>query len=405
LEVWAILWYTVVEICSQKYPEETFMKRSSLFYGLVLLGSFTLIHPAQAVTITEHTLELNAKPGDVIERSLNLYDDKLKGVTVYASVSNFKPDPASEGSALLVTEPGELKPDRDWVKFDTNTVELPKSGDMIPFNYRIELPTNADPGTHLISLVFSTKPPSADTNSSVVSIGTNLLANIFLRVSGATIDSIDATFKVGTFTNNDPALKPAEREKFFEEKKLFFKPPVDFMLRVENKGNTHQKPDGNIKIQNDIFGRAYDVIPVNADNLIITPGTSRAFVVDSFGKGLMIGKYRAKLTLVYGAPLRDIVKEVDFWIIPVKEIAIALGALLLLIIIIIILRKFGKRREARKEKVIEADIRRTLREEIKQSIREAQQPDKSAETKSSSEPKSEAEPKQPDKPSVPPPVV
>lgn len=381
------------------------MKRKTLLGALMLLGLVVLVRPAQAVTITEHTVELSAKPGDVIERKLNLYDDKLQGATIYASVSNFKPDPDSEGSALLVTDPAELKPDRNWVKLQADKVELPKTGEMVPFTYRIELPADADPGTHLISLVFSTRPPSADPNSSTVSISTNLLVNMFLRVGGATIDSIDTIFKVGTFSGVDANLKPSEREKQFIEKKFFLKPPVDFLLRVENKGNTHQKPDGNIKIQNDLFGRAYDTIPVNKESMIIAPGTSRAFSVGSFGTGLMFGKYRAKLTLIYGDPLRDITKEVDFWIIPVKEIAIALGILLLLIIIIVFIRRISQRKSRAKEKKQEEEMRRALREEIQQTMREAQQASQPDKPKSPEAPKPVDEPKLPDQPSPPPTVV
>jgi hypothetical protein len=386
------------QILYSKNLEKTIMKLKAFSYALVLLGLAVFIQPAQAVTITEHTVELSAKPGDVIERKLNLYDDKLQGATIYTSVSNFKPDPDSEGSALLVTEPAELKPDREWVKLQADKVDLPKTGEMVPFTYRIELPADADPGTHLISLVFSTKPPPADPTSSTVSIGTNLLVNIFLRVGGATIDSVDATFKVGTFSGADSNLKPSDREKMFKEKKFFLKPPVDFLLRVDNKGNTHQKPDGNIRIQNDLFGRAYDTIPVNKESLIIAPGTSRAFTVGSFGTGLMIGKYRAKLTLVYGNPLRDITKEVDFWIIPLKEIAIALGILLILIIIIVFIRRISQRRSRAKEKKQEEEMRRALREEIQQTMREAQQASQPDKPKQPEAPKPDEEPKQPNPP-------
>jgi hypothetical protein len=90
----------------------------------------------------------------------------------------------------------------------------------------------------------------------------------------------------------------------------------------------------------------------------------------------MIGKYRAKLTLIYGDPLRDQTREVVFWIVPVVEIAIALGIIILLIIIIKIIRHYDKKRRERKERMKEEELRKTLREEIQRSIHDATEKEK-----------------------------
>jgi hypothetical protein len=373
------------------------MKKLFLGFLAVLGACLILVRPVSAVTITEHTVELNAQPGDTFERSMQLYDDSGQGAVVYPSIYNFKEDPAREGIALVVTDPNEFKADREWVKVPSDAITLPKEGTLVPFSYKIEVPADADPGTHLLSIVFSTKPPEAGSNGTSVSIGTNVVTNIFLKIAGATVDSIEADFAVGRYTNTDESASLIERQKTFQRKTFFFKPPVDFLISVHNTGNTHQKPDGNIRVTNDFFGKTYEKITVNSGRKIVLPGGTRGVEVDSFGKGIMLGKYRAKLTLIYGNPLREYTKEVDFWIVPVVEIAIGLGILILIIVLIHLLRRAAKKRRERQEKKKEEELRKTLREEIQNTMRD----ESGKEASKTAEP---AEPQVPKPPVIPPPA-
>lgn len=343
--------------------------KKALCLGLVIIGSFFLTaQTAQAITITEFTVELNADPGETIARSVEIYDDALKGATVYPVVLNFRQDPEQEGVAQIITDPDQLKPDRTWMKYDVDHVDLPADGSRVPFPYRIEVPPDADPGTHLISLVFQTLPPEAS-GETTVRISSQVVTNFFIKIAGATRDAIDLTFKVGEFTKHDASLAPAEQAAFFREKTFFLKPPVEFLVKIANTGNTHQKPDGNVKIYKDLFGSGVvDQFSVNRDNRIIVPGGSRTFSLPSFGQGLMIGKYRAKLTMIYGDPLRDATKEVTFWIIPVVELAIALGALIIIIVLTVIIRKIVKRRRDKREANKEAALKSVLKAEIRKLV-------------------------------------
>lgn len=344
------------------------MRYRRFFILGLAIGLFLASRTVGAVTISQLNIELNAKPGDVLTKTVDLYDDSLQGATVYPAVYNFTQDPVKEGTSLLLTDPKDLKPDREWLKFDQTQVDLPKDSSLISFPYRIELPANAEPGTHMIALVFQTKPPQAGDQGVQVSIGTVVVSNIFLKVAGATVDSIDVTFKPGTFANRDTKLPIDQRKASFKEEHFFQKPPVDFLVTVRNTGNTHQKPDGNIAIQNDLLGGNFEKIPVNSLSKIILPDSERTFEVNSFGQGFMFGKYRAKLTLVYGNPLRDVTTTVSFWIVPVVPISIALGVLLLLIILIIVLRAIAKRRRQRDEQARERRIREELRQEVESDL-------------------------------------
>lgn len=350
--------------------------RKILIILIALIAVIVWVSKAKALTITEYMVELNANPGDSFERKMNLYDDTKQGATVYVSTANFAEDPSKEGYPLIIAYPAEFKPDKEWIKLERDQLEIPNTGEMVSFIYKIEVPNNAEPGTHMISIVFETRPPAAKAEGTTVSLSSRLVDNIFLRVGGATIDSLEAEFKTGQYTNNNPTIPIAERHKSFKEKHFFFKPPVDFLVRVINKGNTHQKPGGNIRIQNDLFSRAYEKLPINLENYIVLPGAGRGFEVDSFGQGFMFGKYRAKLTLIYGNPLKEYTKEVVFWIIPLKEILIALGILLLIAIVIIVIVIIQKKRRRVKERGKEEKLRMTLREEIEMKLKESKEKDR-----------------------------
>jgi flagellar basal body-associated protein FliL len=311
---------------------------------------------AKAVTISELNVEINADPGQTIERTVKIYDDSKTGTTVYPWVFNFTGDPTKEGAAIVQYDTSLSKPDTAWIKFDQPSVSLPADGSLVDFKYRIVLPADAEPGTHLLSLVFRSQPPPQDAQGTTVYIGANVVANIFLRVSGTTIDKLEVDFQAGIYSKKDATLSPGELKQYFKQKTFFFKPPVDFQLIVNNVGNTHQRPDGNVKIVNDFFGGTPEKQVINRDTKIILPKTTRAFEVQSFGKGFMFGKYRAKVTLIYGDPLREVSQEIVFWIVPVVEILITLGVIILIIIIIFIIRHQSKKKRTRKEKELRNEI-------------------------------------------------
>ncbi|XOU94132.1 MAG: hypothetical protein ACNFW9_04780 [Candidatus Kerfeldbacteria bacterium] len=387
------------------------MKKSFLSIiavAIILMASIFISQPAEAVTISQLNLEIVARPGETIDEQLvQLYDESFSGATVYPVVYNFTESPEKEGAVLILTDPQDLKPDRSWIQWanvpitaeeteenvDADEVDveeteedidivygqeeipitMPAEGTLVDFPYKIVVPRDAEPGTHLISLVFQLKPSKeTDSDGAAVYVGSNVATNIFIKILGATIDDIEVDFQSGVFTNKDPKLSPADKKDFFESKNFFLKPPIDFLITIDNQGNTHQKPDGNIKIINDLWGSRTEEIQVNEVNKIILPGTDRTFEVPSYGTGLMIGKYRAKITLLYGDPLRPVQKEISFWIIPLVEILIILGTIILIIIIIVIIRRMRKGKREAKEKDKEEKMRQQIVDELKGNITESE---------------------------------
>jgi len=106
----------------------TLTQRWKLVGGILALGALLVSwgRPAHAVTISQLLPEFTAKPGDTIEQVVQLYDDSMQGVTVYPTVYNFTADPDKEGAVLILTDPKDFRPDREWLKFDQTEVTLPE---------------------------------------------------------------------------------------------------------------------------------------------------------------------------------------------------------------------------------------------------------------------------------------
>jgi hypothetical protein len=150
---------------------------------------------------------------------------------------------------------------------------------------------------------------------------------------------------------------------------------------VQNQGNVHLRPTGNIFISagnNDLVS-----LDVNPGQSNIIPGTNKTFEtswndgflvkeqvmengqvkLDKNGKpvekltinwdkltSFRIGRYTANLLLVYDNGQRDIPLEakIDFWIIPYRIIGFSLGSLVVIILILRFLLKFYINREVKK---------------------------------------------------------
>lgn len=153
--------------------------------------------------------------------------------------------------------------------------------------------------------------------------------------------------------NRPDAVKKLELSSFISAKKSYEYLPAKFELSIKNSGNTIAQPQGNVFI-----GRNADeqepmaVLQINPSDGYIIPGSSRNLNVawdDGFPgrneKGdlvwdwsklhkLRIGKYTAKVVLIYDDGQRDIPIEstVTFWVLPWKLI---FGGLLIILLVVV----------------------------------------------------------------------
>jgi hypothetical protein len=151
------------------------------------------------------------------------------------------------------------------------------------------------------------------------------------------------------------AIRQAKISEFSTARKTQEFLPEDFTVRMQNTGNTHVAPRGNIIISRN--GKQVALLEVNLSKGYVLPGSSRKFtatwadgtpvyiqkvvdgkvVLDKSGKPVMdlnwdkfsvgklrFGKYDAKLVMVYDDGKGDVSTEasLSFWVIPWRIIGI-----------------------------------------------------------------------------------
>jgi hypothetical protein len=103
------------------------------------------------------------------------------------------------------------------------------------------VPADASPGSHFGGVFFESKPPQS--GSTGAAIGARVGTVISLRIAGEIVEEI--------------LLREFSTERF-----LYDAPPVGFVTKIENRGNTLARPQGGIEIT-DMFGKKIAEIDVN----------------------------------------------------------------------------------------------------------------------------------------------
>lgn len=228
----------------------------------------------------------------------------------------------------------------DWVNFDKTTFDAP-TNEWQTIHMTINPPKDAAFGYYYAVQYSRTQEATAEPGTAAL--------------QGAVV----------TFVLLDVQAPGAKREvkvADFSTAKTFYEfLPVDFNVKIQNTGNIHLAPRGNIFITQG--GKDVTTLDVNTTQGNVLPSSSRTFLSswsDGFpvyveqsgttgkdGKpvrklkwdfskahNLRFGKYTAKLLLVYDDGKRDVPIEstLNFWVIPWRLI----GGLLLVIILVLI---------------------------------------------------------------------
>jgi hypothetical protein len=112
-----------------------------------------------------------------------------------------------------------------------------------------------------------------------------------------------------------------------------------FILSVDNTGNVHIQPQGEIVIKN-MWGKIRGKIEINKESNFgnVLPNSSRRFEFKWDGEENLfdIGRYTAEVAVVYGEEAKQsLFRRTHFWIIPWKPVSTILGSFILLILLIV----------------------------------------------------------------------
>jgi hypothetical protein len=269
--------------------------------------------PESGVTISPLIFELNSNPGDTVTNQLKIYNQTEYMQSVDMLAEEFTPY-GEEGQVVLEeSEDTSSYGVADWISISPSKFQLEAKKQQI-VTFIINIPENAEPGGHYVSIVSSI---SGGTNQITGSgVATKSGALVLLRVSG----NITEEIVIDTFST-----------KSFSEFG-----PVDFNVRFENTGNVHLKPAGFISIT-DTFGKKVATLEIPQNNVI--PGAVRQArtVWDQVN---LKGRYTATLVANYGSnSKKTIVATTTFTVFPWKE-----GLIILAIIILVVLIAFRMRK-------------------------------------------------------------
>lgn len=288
------------------------------FFALILVFIYFIAVPqAEALSISPLTFEINVDPGQVITNSVRVFNNSEDAITIRMSAEDFAPT-GEEGNVVIAGEINETYALSKWITLEPASFTLGPGEDKV-VNFTVNIPANGEPGGHYGSILAEV---GGGLVPGSVAIAQKLGSLLLVQVSGEIqerlwIKSMDTIKKI-----DDDYIAPSN---FFEYG------PVTLSTRFENTGSVHLKPRGFILIK-DMFGR--EVASITLEQLNVLPNSVRR-IESEFDKRLLLGKYTATLTAIYGSKNEPLTYTTTFWGFPWKiGGAIALGALLLFIFLI-----------------------------------------------------------------------
>lgn len=282
-----------------------------------LLNVLFLIFPfvsqaASTLTIVPVLFEDTALPGQVLKKKIKVINDDNQEKEILINIQDFVAKGEEGQQEFLPFDPERRTFSlAAWIYPEERTFVI-GPGQEKEIKLNIEIPEDAEAGGHYAAVFFGPKV-IAGAPGMVTTIGQ--VGSLFLlRVAG-------------------PIEEKAEIKEFSSSRRFYQSPPVDFSIRLENKGNVHLKPKGEIIIKN-IFKRKAGEVEVNSKGGSVLPQSIRKYQ-SSWTKKWTIGRYTALANVKYGNSNQLVQKEISFWVIPVVKLLI--GFLVLGIIIILII--------------------------------------------------------------------
>lgn len=290
---------------------DSYIKRVIFTLVFIIGYSFFSIHSASAFTIQPLRYRVTVDPGKSATVSLKILNDESTTHRFRVFASAVGQD--SEGRPIFGAFSDSAE---SWVSPDTKTFTL-APGEKKNITFAIQVPPNADPGSHFLALVASPEDPK---NSSL-GVSGRAAALLSLVVSGAIQERLSITQFV--------AVSPVQTVGNW---------PLKISLR--NTGNILIGLEGSLAVKT-ITGKVVSDIPVIFGNSLL-PRAERSIssrVKFDATKLHLPGRYNLELMVRYGAG-RSVARAYSaIWYFPPWSIGVAI-IVFLAIIFLVVLRKF-----------------------------------------------------------------
>jgi hypothetical protein len=316
-----------------------FNKLKKLSLAIVIFCLFMSFMPAAlalGIKISPLKIEEIVQPGETMPQVIKVTNSSEISKTLYPYFRDFVAD-GEVGSPKLI-DIGSSEGMGAWIKLpDTGVSFAPNEEKEISFN--IEVPKSVTPGGHYGAILFGNKPDNIKLNSedkgAAMVTAQQVACLILLQVAGD--------------------VKEDGRIREFKTDKSLYSSPykVSFLTRVENLGNVHIKPRGNIRITN-MFGQEVANLAFNDQGSNTLPNSIRRYT-NEWADKQGFGRFKASLGLTYGTPaekggngMESMFAEQTFWIMPWRTIIPIFLGLVFLISLIILWLRFYKSKAVKK---------------------------------------------------------
>lgn len=310
-----------------------------LIFSFLAIFLFFIATPVFATTVISPIVEIAAFPGDIQKGILKVYNETDQEIFLEASIEPFAL--VKQQANLL---PAEKEKFLNWIKLSQSQIKLlPKQAAVVPFE--VIVPESATPGGYYGVAFWQEK---STPKNNVTTLKGKVGTLIFLRINGELKESI-LIKKFG-----------------FKKESIFaFGLPFNFSADLENNGNIHLWPKGEIVLKN-IFGQTKRIEILNKSQAIL-PGDQRKFETiypGKVGEGFLslglaelkdfyCGPIQAQIIFSYGVSEKTTESIFTFWVLPWRAILILAIIILLLIFFFYINRKVNKLKKTLDKKIDE----------------------------------------------------
>jgi hypothetical protein len=289
----------------------TYILKNSFIYVMLAVAAVCLFphllfaQGSVTFSVSPTIFDLSANPGQSWRSTIRVINANPYELTVTVTPVNFTPseDGGTPQFIPVATSTKDGSSLAEWITTPTALVVNAEQTAELPL--LISVPNNAPPGGYYAALLISTQSVNDGEKRTQVLTSQVISSLVFLRVSGELVE----TSSIRSFRSTDYIVN---------------RPTATFELRIENKGNVHVQPQGEITITN-MWGQKRGTIPVNQQTLFgnVLPNSVRRYAFDWTSEWSIsdIGRYTAEATLAYGYESKQFMSaETSFWVIPWKII-------------------------------------------------------------------------------------
>jgi hypothetical protein len=281
-----------------------------LFSMFCLYPSF--VHAGQKYSVTPLVIDVDAEARDITTKKIVVTNLGEQQITIYPTVNNISLNAGGVIEAFLSpAESDRTQSLASWIEIKRLGMDL-KAGESREFDVTFRINPNPVPGTYHAFIGFGNGRNRDEAEQQV--------------------EEGQAPGTIVTLTIEDKKVEALSLSGFTVQRFVTKADNQGASFTFRNPGDEILVPKGEI-ILYDSKGKEVAALPVNDENIAISPGGEHTFQAALPAQGF--GKYKAFLSVEYGARQRASVHDTNFYyVFPTKTILILLGIVFLFVCIV-----------------------------------------------------------------------